>query len=46
MSKHYVGMDLHQANTSIAVMNGQEKVTIESLVETKAQSLIDLGKSL
>ena len=39
MSKDYVGMDLHQASTSIVVMNGQEKVTIESLVETKAQAL-------
>ena len=46
MRKHYVGMDVHQASTSIAVMNGQGKLISESLIETKAQSLIDFLKGL
>ncbi len=46
MRTHYVGMDVHQASTSIAVMNGQGKLISESLIETKAQSLIDFLKGL
>ena len=46
MRKHYVGMDVHQASTSIAVMNSQGKLISESLIETKAQSLIDFLKGL
>ena len=39
-------MDVHQASTAIAVMNGQGKLISESLIETKAQSLIDFLKGL
>jgi len=39
-------MDVHQASTSIAVVNGQGKLTNESLVETKAQTIIDFLKGL
>lgn len=46
MRKHYVGMDVHQASTSIAVMNGQGKLSSESLIETKAQTIIDFLKGL
>lgn len=46
MRKHYVGMDVHQASTSIAVMNGQGKLISESLIETKAQTIIDYLKGL
>lgn len=46
MRKHYVGMDVHQASTSIAVMNGQGKLISESLIETKAQTIVDFVKGL
>lgn len=46
MRKHYVGMDVHQASTSIAVMNGQGRLISESLIETKAQTIIDFLKGL
>lgn len=46
MRKHYVGMDVHQASTSIAVMNGQGKLISESLIETKAQTIVDFLKGL
>lgn len=46
MRKHYVGMDVHQASTSIAVMNGQGKLMSESLIESKAQAIIDFVKGL
>ena len=46
MRKHYVGMDVHQASTSMAVMNGQGKVISETLIETKAQTIIDFLKGL
>lgn len=46
MRKHYVGMDVHQASTSIAVMNGQGKLISESLIETRAQTIIDFLKGL
>lgn len=41
-----MGMDVHQASTSIAVMNGQGKLIRESLIETKAQTIIDFLKVL
>ncbi|HEY3027422.1 MAG TPA: IS110 family transposase [Pyrinomonadaceae bacterium] len=46
MRKHYVGMDVHQASTTLAVINEQGKLTSESLVETKAQTIIDFLKGL
>ncbi len=46
MRTHYVGMDVHQASTSIAVMNGSGKLIGESLIETKAQTIIDFLKGL
>lgn len=46
MRKHYVGMDVHQASTSIAVMNGQGKLISESVIETKAQTIIDFLNGL
>ena len=46
MRKYYVGMDVHQASTSIAVMNGQGKVISETLIETKGQTIVDFLKGL
>ena len=33
MRKYFVGMDVHQASTSIALMNGQGKLIRESVIE-------------
>jgi transposase len=46
MREHYVGMDVHQASTSIAIVNGQGKLISESLIETKAQTIVDFLKGL
>jgi hypothetical protein len=41
-----VGTDVHQASTSIAVMNGQGKLISESPIETKGQTIVDFLKGL
>lgn len=46
MRQHYVGMDVHQASTSIAVLNGQGKLISETLIETKAQTIVEFLKGL
>jgi len=46
MRQHYVGMDVHQASTSIAVMNDRGKLISKSLIETKAQTIVDFLKGL
>jgi hypothetical protein len=35
----YIGMDVHQATISVAVMGGQGKLIMECLLETKAADL-------
>ena len=46
MKKHYVGMDVHLATISIAVMNEQGRVVSEAIIETKTEALRDFIKSL
>ena len=41
MQKYYVGMDVHQASIVICVMNAAGKVVMESIIETKAQTVRD-----
>jgi hypothetical protein len=36
----YIGLDVHQATISVAVMDSQGKVTMESILETKASTLL------
>ena len=36
----YIGMDVHQEATVIAVLNGSGKLVMESIVETKASSIL------
>ena len=36
----YIGMDVHQATISVAVMDSQGKVIMESILETKASPLL------
>ncbi len=39
--KKYIGLDVHKEATSIAVLNGAGKLVMESIVETKASTLLD-----
>ena len=36
----YIGMDAHKEATVIAVLNGSGKLVMESIVETKASSIL------
>src|SRR5438105_2532638 len=37
----YIGMDVHQASISIAVSDASGKLVMESLIETKAATILD-----
>jgi hypothetical protein len=37
-SEKYIGLDVHQATISVAVMDSQGKIIMESILETKASS--------
>jgi transposase len=39
-SQKYIGLDVHQATISVAVMDGSGKLVMESIVETKASTLL------
>jgi hypothetical protein len=39
MGIKYIGMDVHKETISIAVMNGEGKLVMESIIETKASIL-------
>jgi len=43
-SKKYIGMDVHQATISVAVMNEAGKVVMDSVIETKAGPSWSLSK--
>ena len=38
----YIGLDVHKEATTVAVRNAAGKLVMESIVETKARTLIDL----
>src|SRR3984885_3165123 len=40
MNIKYVGMDIHKEAVVIAVMNGEGKVVMESIIETKASTIL------
>src|ERR1700686_1959067 len=42
----YIGLDVHQATISVAVMDSQGKVVMESIVETKASTLLEFFAGL
>jgi transposase len=46
MKQYYVGMDVHQASIVIVVLNALGKVVIESIIETKAQTVRDFIRGL
>ena len=37
----YIGLDVHQATISVAVMDSQGKLIMESIVETKASTILE-----
>ena len=38
--KKYIGMDVHKETISIAVMKGDGKLVMESIIETKANTIL------
>ena len=36
----YIGMDVHQASISVAVMDGKGKLIMECILETKAETIL------
>ena len=38
----YIGMDVHQATISVAVQDSTGKLVMESVVETKAATILEL----
>jgi transposase len=46
MSRYYVGLDVHKASISIAVLNAAGKLVMESVVETSAATVLDFLRSL
>src|SRR5437660_6713841 len=42
----YIGMDVHQATISVAVMDAHGKLLMECLLETKASTIVDFIQGL
>jgi hypothetical protein len=40
-SEKYIGLDVHQAAISVAVMDPRGKVVMESILETKASTILE-----
>jgi len=45
-SKKYIGMDVHQATISVAVMDAAGKLVMESIIETKASTILQFLQGL
>jgi hypothetical protein len=45
-SKKYIGMDVHQATISVAVRDSSGKVIMESIIETKAATILEFIRGL
>jgi hypothetical protein len=45
-STKYIGMDVHKEATTIAVMNSAGKLVMESIVETKAATIVQFVEGL
>jgi len=46
MNIKYIGMDVHKETISIAVMNGDGKLVMESIIETKAITILQFIQGL
>ena len=44
--KKYVGLDVHQATISVAVLDSAGKLVMESILETKASTILELFAGL
>ena len=42
----YIGMDVHQATISVAVRNAQGKLLMESVLETKADTIVEFVQAV
>src|SRR5215472_14888769 len=42
----YIGLDVHKETIAVAVLNGAGKLVMESIVETKASTLLDFLQGL
>ena len=40
----YIGMDVHQATISVAVMDSAGKLILESILETKAATILQIHR--
>jgi len=45
-SEKYIGLDVHQATVSVAVMDSSGKVVMESILETKAATILEFFAGL
>jgi len=45
-SVKYIGLDVHQSTISVAVVNGEGKLTMQSVIATRASAVVDLLKGL
>jgi hypothetical protein len=45
-SEKYIGLDVHQATISVAVMDSTGKVVMESVLETKAATILEFFAGL
>src|ERR1039457_6123153 len=46
MDIKYIGMDVHKEAIAIAVMNGEGKLVMESIIETKASTILQFVQGL
>ena len=46
MNIKYIGMDVHKETISIAVMNGEGRLVTESIIETKASTILQFIQGL
>jgi len=40
----YIGMDVHQATISVAIMDGRGKLIMECILETKAGTILEFTR--
>jgi hypothetical protein len=45
-NKKYIGLDVHQATISVAVMNEAGKVMMDSVIQTKANTIVEFMQGL
>src|SRR5947209_9529165 len=45
-SEKYIGLDVHKATISVAVLDSRGKLVMESIVETKAATILDFFAGL